>query len=182
MRTVSVAAFKNGLSFVIRQGTVRIVAGEGRIAASPNATFGTLWLTPNDAGATLDELVAHRYKAAEQQNLSAIAEILQANKGRVVTAVSNQKEYTGEFLGLREPEHTGPEDVGGESRGLAVKALPSPQVLLAGADGKLISLRLHEIDRLYLPDNSVLPIKQEDRIGLRFKIKGVGDRTNVTMG
>lgn len=182
MRTVSVAAFKNGLSFVVRQGTVRIVAGEGRITASPNATFGTLWLTPNDAGATLEELVAHRYKAAGQQNFSAIAEILQANKGRVVTAVSNQKEYTGEFLGLREPHPGAPEDIGGESRGVVVKALPSPQVLLAGADGRLITLRLHEIDRLYLPDKSVLPVKQEDRIGLRFKIKGVGDRANVTMG
>jgi len=182
MRTVSVAAFKNGLSFVLQQGTVRIVAGEGRIAASPNATLGTLWLTPNDPGATLDELVAHRYKAAEQQNFSAIAEILLANKGRVVTVVSNQKEYTGEFLGLREPERTTPEDLAGETRGLAVKALPSPQILLAGADGKLISLRLSEVERLYLPDHSVLPVKQEDRVGLRFKIKGVGERANVTMG
>jgi hypothetical protein len=166
----------------MQQGTIRIVAGEGRIAASPNATLGTLWLTPNDPGATLDELVAHRYKAAEQQNFSAIAEILMANKGRVVTVVSNQKEYTGEFLGLRDPNRAPPEDIAGETRGLAVKVLPSPQILLAGADGKLVSLRLSEVERLYLPDHSVLPVKQEDRVGLRFKIKGVAERANVTMG
>lgn len=43
-KTVAVAAFKNGLAFVVRQGNVRLQSGVGRVTPIPNATFGTLWL------------------------------------------------------------------------------------------------------------------------------------------
>jgi len=51
-KTVAVAAFKNGLAFVVRHGEVRLQSGTGRIAPIPNATLGTLWLSPDDPGAS----------------------------------------------------------------------------------------------------------------------------------
>jgi hypothetical protein len=62
-KTVAVAAFKNGLAFVVRQGTVQLQSGSGKIAPIPNATLGTLWLAPGEANTVLDEIVAYRYAA-----------------------------------------------------------------------------------------------------------------------
>lgn len=65
-KTVAVAAFKNGLAFVVRQGTVRLQGGAGRITPIPNATLGTLWLAPGEAGAIMDEIVSYRYAALRE--------------------------------------------------------------------------------------------------------------------
>ena len=54
-KTVAVAAFKNGLAFVVRQGTIHLQSGIGKITPIPNATLGTLWLAPGESGASLDE-------------------------------------------------------------------------------------------------------------------------------
>ena len=108
LKTAAVAAFKNGLAFVVKQGDVRLEAGAGNLAPIPNATLGSLWIAPNDAGASLEEVVAHRYKVSRQQNLTALADVLLANAGKVVTIVdNNQKEYTGEIVGFRQAEKSG---------------------------------------------------------------------------
>ena len=65
-KTVAVAAFKNGLAFVVRQGAVQLQSGMGRIAPIPNATLGTLWLAPGEANTMLDEVVAYRYAALRE--------------------------------------------------------------------------------------------------------------------
>jgi hypothetical protein len=57
-KTVAVAAFKNGLAFVLRQGEVPLSSGVGRITPIPNATLGSLWISPNTPGSKLDEVVA----------------------------------------------------------------------------------------------------------------------------
>src|SRR5437879_8874748 len=108
----AVAAFKNGLAFVVKHGDVRLEDGAGRIAPIPNATLGSLWITPNDAAASLDEVVAYQYKVPVEHNLTALADVLLANAGKVVTIGYNQqkeyRDYTGEIVGFREEEHSAP--------------------------------------------------------------------------
>jgi len=84
-----------------------------------------LWIAPNDAGASLDEVVAHRDKVFEQQNLTALTDVLLANAGKVVTVVdSAQKEYTGEIVGFRQAEKsaTEPASAAGD------RVVPQPHV------------------------------------------------------
>src|SRR5215475_12239984 len=68
-KTVAVAAFKNGLAFVVRQGSVQLQNGTGRITPIPNATLGTLWLAPGETGTSLDEVVAYRYNVSSERPL-----------------------------------------------------------------------------------------------------------------
>jgi len=56
--------------------------GVGSLTAIPNANAGFPLDAPNDAGASLDEVVAHRDKVFEQQNLTALTDVLLANAGR----------------------------------------------------------------------------------------------------
>src|SRR5215471_1183184 len=63
LKTSSLAVFKNGLGFFVRQGNANLKNGEAMIPSVPESTLGTLWLAPQDPGASLEELVAYRYKA-----------------------------------------------------------------------------------------------------------------------
>ncbi|MGA3090155.1 MAG: hypothetical protein ABSD75_16200 [Terriglobales bacterium] len=197
LKTATVAAFKNGLAFVVKQGYVHLEAGVGNLESVPNATLGSLWIAPNDDGASLDRVVARRSKLSVQRNLTVLADVLLANTGRVVTVVdSNQKEYTGEIVGFRRTEQA--EKPGDGSASLSnppgesfyADSPPSapqphiaPEFLLLKSDGKLLVLYYHNIARVTLPADSVLQQSQEEeRKALQFKIKGVADHASVTMG
>ncbi len=190
-KTVAVAAFKNGLAFVVRQGNVRLQSGVGQITPIPNATLGTLWLAPGESGTSLDEVVAHRYNVAGERNMTSLAEVLQANAGKIVVVTYNMKDYTGEIVGLREPDAIASSSpnllalAGPESSAGVVAALPAakPQYLLLRVDKKLVALPLSSITNAILPEDTNFREKiEQQRAALRFKVKGAGEKTNLTVG
>ena len=185
LKPVAVAAFKNGLAFVVKQGDAPLEDGAGKIAPLPAATLGSLWISPNDAKVTLDEVVAYHYKVAGQQNLTALAEILLANAGKTVTVgYGNQKEYTGEIVGFPEPlPSTEPGSSAVAAEAVSPQPKRIPEFLLLKVEGKLLALPLHNITHVELPANPVLQApKEEERKALRFKVKGAGSHANLTMG
>jgi hypothetical protein len=187
-KTVAVAAFKNGLAFVVRQGNVRLQSGVGRITPIPSATLGTLWLAPGESGTSLDEVVAYHYNLAAERNLASLAEVLQANAGKTVLVTCNMKDYTGEIVGLREPDSTAVTPLAASSPETgAGMAAPPPvvqsQYLLLRIDKKLVALPLSSIANAVLPEDAIFREKiEQPRAALRFKIKGSADKTNLTLG
>ena len=183
-KTVAVAAFKNGLAFVVRQGMIHLQSGVGRITPIPNATLGTLWLAPGESGASLDEVLAYHYNVAAQRNMESLADVLQANAGKTVTVTFNNKDYTGEVVGLREPDPSAaaPAPAPGSEAAASVPAAKA-QYLLLRVDKKLVALPVNSIANAILPDDTVFSEKiEQQRAALRFKIKGGGDKTNLTVG
>jgi hypothetical protein len=183
-RTVAVAAFKNGLAFVVRQGTVQLQSGTGRITPIPNATLGTLWLAPGESNSSLDEVVAYRYNIPAERPLGSIAEVLQANVGKTVTVTysMNMKDYTGEIVGVRESKPVAV-DVAPEGAADASVLNAKPQYLLLRVDKKLLALPIGSIANAILPDDTNFLEKiEQPRSALRFKIKGAGEKTDLTMG
>jgi hypothetical protein len=191
LKTSAVAAFKNGLAFVIKQGDVRLENGAGKITPIPKATLGSLWLAPNDTGTSLDEVVAYRYKVRRQQSLTALADVLLANPGKTVTVgYGNEKEYTGEIVGVREA--AAPEaatSVESPLAAVSAAAPPSaaarlaPEFLLLKSEGKLLALQFRSITQVAFPADTLLQTRQEEeRQALRFKIKGAAGHANLTMG
>lgn len=192
LKTAAVAVFKNGLAFVLRQGDVRLESGSGRISPVPGATLGTLWIAPNDPGASLDEVVAYHYKVSGKRSLTALAEVLLENAGKTVTVETNdQKEFTGEIVGLPQSELPSPElppaafstSVQPAAYAIAPAARTIPEFLLLKSGDKLTALQLSSVYRVNLPANTILQaMQEEDRRALRFKIKGAGSHANMTMG
>jgi hypothetical protein len=197
LKTAAVAAFKNGLAFVVKQGDLRLEQGAGSLEPVPNATLGSLWIAANDAGASLDEVVAYRKKVAVPQNLTVLADVLLANAGKVVTIVDNsQKEYTGEVIGFRQAEKVEKPADRYEARpnrpgeNFYANALPSvaqprvmPEFLLLQSEGKLLALYFHNVARVILPaDPTLQQSQEEERKALRFKVKGMTGHANLTMG
>ena len=192
LKTVAVAAFKNGLGFVVRQGDVQLESGAGKIAPIPSLTLGSLWIAPNDPGASLDEVVAYRYQVSGQRKIDSLAAVLSANPGKTVKLVYDQKEFAGEIVGLRTKDLPPGDPVpipypgmpsGNSGDGSLLSAPVTPEYLLLKSDGKLVALHLSGVSQATLPaDMSFYEAQREERKALRFKLKGGGSRANLTMG
>jgi hypothetical protein len=183
-KTVAIAAFKNGLAFVVRQGTVQLRSGTGRITPIPNATLGTLWLAPGETGTSLDEVVAYRYHVPAERQLQSLTEVLQTNIGKTVTVTysMNMKDYTGEIVGVRESK-TATGDVNADGAPEVLPSIAKPQYLLLRVDKKLLALPIGSIANAVLPDDTIFHEKiDQPRSALRFTIKGAGEKTDLTMG
>ncbi len=179
-KTVAIAAFKNGLAFVLRQGEVPLSSGVGRITPIPNATLGSLWISPNTPGSKLDEVIAYRYNVGGERTIPSLSEILRANAGKAITVSYQAKEYTGEVVGLRDSGQATTEPSLAFS-GLAPR--PGEDYLLLRVEKKLLAIPLGGISMASLPDDAILrePTQQPSQ-ALRFTVKGGSQKEKLTMG
>src|SRR5262249_20779289 len=136
----------------------------------------------------LDEVVAYRYNVTGERPLQSIAELLQANTGKTVTVTysMNMKDYTGEIVAVRDSRLEAepvPHDVNPESAPDSAALTAKPQYLLLRVDKKLLALPIGSIANAVLPDDTIFHEKFEQaRSALRFRIKGAGEKTDLTMG
>lgn len=180
-KTVAVAAFKNGLAFMIRQGEVPLTAGTGRISPVPSATLGTLWLSSSTPESKIDEVVAYRFNTAAERPIPSIGEMLQANAGKTVTITYQMKEYTGEVVGLGDSRTDAAQPAVPQDRNLDAQARSS--YLLLRVNKSLMAFPIGEISTATLPDDAILHQQiQLPGQALRFKVKGGSTKENLTMG
>ena len=182
-KTVAVAAFKNGLAFVIRQGEIPLSSGTGRIAPIPNATLGALWLSPGTPESRLDEVVAYRYNVASERTISSIGDVLQTNLGKTVTITYQGKEYTGEVVSLRDSSEDPTVFPQTPDRIRDSNIRPRPEYLLLKAEKRLLAFPLGGISMANLPEDAVL--REHTMLpgqALRFKVKGGSPKEKLTMG
>ena len=180
-KTVAVAAFKNGLAFVLRQGEIPLAAGAARLAPIPTATLGSLWLAPVNPEARIDEIVAYRYNTPTQRPIQSIGEMLRANAGKTVTITYQMKDYTGEVVGLKDnaPDPT--------TASIAPTDVRYPQqhedYLLLRTDNRLMAFPLGGISMANLPDDAILhQTVQTPNQALRLKMKNASAKEKLSMG
>jgi len=112
------------------------------------------------------------------QALTRLTDVLLANTGKLLTVIdSNQKEYTGEIIGLQTQEPLSAVE------GAMPQPRPMPEFLLIKSEGKLLALNIHTVVRVVLPSDPILQQKvEEERKALRFRIRGADSHANVTVG
>lgn len=182
LKPVAVAVFKNGLAFVVRDGSVKVASGEAKIPFVPMATLGSLWVAPKDPGASLEELVAYRYSEKSQGPAATIGQILAGNPGKVVTVSYGEKEYTGEIVGLRSGEEKPVEPAPEDSTVSPMRLQGLPEYLLLKSEGKMLALPVSGFGAVALPPDANLKVEDTHwKTGLCMKIKGSGDRAKLTM-
>lgn len=179
-RTVAVAAFKNGLAFVLRQGDVPLSSATGRIAPIPNATLGSLWLSSATPGSKIDEVIAYRYTIASRQPIASIGAILQANPGKTVTITYQAKEYTGELVGLKNSAQDSDDHV--QTSVIPISPAREDYVLLR-MDKRILAIPLGGISTASFPDDAILQETIENQgQALRFKVAGGAQKEKLIMG
>ena len=181
-KTIAVAAFKNGLAFVLRQGEIPFSSGIARLAPIPAATLGTLWLAPVNSEARIDEIVAYRYNTATQRPIQSISEILRANAGKTVTITYQMKDYTGEVVGL---QNAAPTPTTNPMVPADVRYPPQPHedYLLLRTEKRLMAFPLGGISMANLPDDAILhETVQSQNQALRLKLKSASAKEELSMG
>jgi len=180
-KAVAVAAFKNGLAFVLRQGEIPISAGTARLSPIPTATLGSLWIAPVNPDAKIDEIVAYRYNTPTHRPIQTIGEILRANAGKTVTITYQMKDYTGEVVGLKD---TPPDPVTASIAPTDSRYAPQHEdYLLLRTEKRLMAFPLGGISMANLPDDAILrETLQTQSQALRLKIKGASTKEKLSMG
>jgi hypothetical protein len=187
LKTTSVAAFKNGLGFFMRQGTAHVANGQARIPFVPEASLGTLWLAPNESGVTIEELVAYRYKAQKERSIESLEELLENSVGKTVTVTFNQKEYTGEVLRFSKPEKQNtanpPNNVNPYLVSPSIIPVQPARVLLMKVGDAVLAMDPRSVSLVSSPVAPSMTIKQDSEAkALRFTLKGAKETANLTMG
>lgn len=83
-RVKSVAAFKNGVAFVLKAGDTRLRDGWARMDSLPTASLGTLWLGATDKSGPITEVCTYKEKVADESDAVSLSELLSANVGHRV--------------------------------------------------------------------------------------------------
>lgn len=186
-KPVSLAVFKNGLGFVVRQGKINLVEdGWGTLHTVPNATFGSLWLAPGDPGVILEEVIASQGDVTKPKSVQSLAELLQANVGKPATVFINDKVYySGVILPTpEEPETSSPP--GTRDTRTGYNYLP-PQVpselFLMKVNDSVMAFRHSQVQFIALGSTPVtkLEVKEKSKL-LKFKAKGATSAASITMG
>jgi len=182
LKTTSVAAFKNGLGFFMRQGTAHLANGQARIPYVPQATLGSLWLAPNDSGISIEELVAYRYKIPKERGIDSLDELLQTSVGKTVTVTFNQKEYTGLVLGLTKPESPNQSNPANPYAS-SVMPIQGGHLLLMKVGDAVLAMDPRSVTLVSSPAMPDTTIKADTEAkALRFTVKGAVGTANLTMG
>lgn len=186
-KPVSLAVFKNGLGFVVRQGKINLVEdGWGTIHTVPNATFGSLWLAPGDPGVILEEVIASQGTVTRPKAVQSLADLLQANVGKPATVFINDKiSYSGIILPAPgESEAALPPNTreGGAGYSYVPPQVPSELFLLKVNDS-VMAFRHSQVQFIALGSGPVtnLDVKEKTKL-LKFKAKGATSAASITMG
>lgn len=96
LKTQSISIFKNGKSFVLKQGKVKTTNKVYTINKIPNALFGTLWFSGKDSKIVEVSSKLEVVSEAIERKASTFTDLLFANKGKEVSIItSDDKIYTG---------------------------------------------------------------------------------------
>ncbi len=80
----TVAAFKNGLAFVLKAGDTPLKDGWARMDQLPPATLGSLWIGTTSKSGPVTDVIAYKEKVAEDTEAVSMNELLAANVGHRV--------------------------------------------------------------------------------------------------
>jgi hypothetical protein len=94
-RVTNAVVFKNGLTYITREGNVAFSGGVARVWPVPDALLGTLWV--GASGRTIDEVRAVK-EAHAGETVDSISELIDANAGRAVVVMVENRDYSGTLV------------------------------------------------------------------------------------
>jgi hypothetical protein len=111
-RVKTVAAFKNGLAFVLKAGDTPLKDGWVRMDQLPPASLGSLWIGTTSKSGPVTDVIAYKEKVAEDTEAVSMNELLAANVGHhvILTYESGTTPKSAEGKLLAVPADRKPDD------------------------------------------------------------------------
>lgn len=156
LRVTEAIVFKNGLSFVTRQGPLAFKDGEARIVPAPDALLGTLWIAAGER--RVDGARASKEEVQVESEATSLAALLDVNAGRKVSLLIDDREYTGKLV-----------------------QSPAPLVLLQ-IDGKVHAFNRDSVKSVAFAEAPSLKVSQpESRTVLSIQAQGANESEPATV-
>jgi hypothetical protein len=183
----TVAAFKNGLAFVLKAGETPLKDGWARMDQLPPAALGTLWIGTTSKSGPITDVIAYREKVSEDAEAINMNEMLSANVGRkaILTYVSGTTPKSAEGTLLAVPVDRTPDE--------NVITVPNPppysSYRMPGTEpmhGEIVLLRTTTADGraslLSLAKSSVLSLEILGDSNVRTAVEKEVARTKIRVG
>jgi len=103
--TQSLSVFKNGQSFIIKEGKITASDNVYKISMLPNALFGTYWFNGISHPITMITSRVEKFTEQQERKANSFLELLHANKGKKITIfTSESRTFTGTVEDFDLPE------------------------------------------------------------------------------
>lgn len=106
----TIAVFKNGLGFFIREGVVILHDGWAVTEYVPNASLGTIWIGSMEKDALLEEVIGFREDIKRPSEAVSMEELLESNIGKRVKITHSDRIIEGTIRAVPETREPGKED------------------------------------------------------------------------
>jgi hypothetical protein len=177
-RTRAVALFKNGLGFVTREAVLPARPGTLLVEGLPVPVHGTFWAWLPGRPEGLREIRAFERRVPERMTASSLAELLEANVGRVVElGLGGNESVKGKLLKVEAPPGAAPS---GWRESLRPGPPPATLVLLETAKGT-VAVDRSRVQRVDGDPGLWTEFERERRgAALQFDVAGQGgDRVRI---
>lgn len=178
----TVAVFKNGLGFFMRDGEALLTDGWASSDVVPNAALGTFWVGSACAGMTIDRLTAGYEEVPRTVPAVTIPELLTANVGRRVRFAYADKVAEGKLLAL-------PEDPGATAYRptypvlAAIPPVTAADLVLVETAGGTLAIPKHSVTWVEFAEPPATVLTRMEKVKrLHFKVNGATGRAPVSIG
>jgi hypothetical protein len=164
----TIAIFKNGLGFFIREGEVSLKEGWAVTEYVPNSTLGSMWIGSLDKGANLEEVIGFKEEIKKEAGAISIEELLKGNIGKKVTVTFGEETIEGTIKSVPEDRHLEQEG------GVRYDRRPnhkSAKIVIIDTKGGEVVLNKNSISRVEFPQGfSTNFLNKEKAKRIKFKV------------
>ena len=185
-KPTTIAVFKNGLGFFIREGVASLADGWAVTSHVPSPALGSLWIASLDDEATLEEVVGFEEEIESETEANSLQDLLVANVGKRVSLVLGDEIIEGTIKSVpadRQPEQQ--DAARDDYRSSYLSSQPQAQpgsLLIVETEGGDVALSKNSISRI----ESVGPLVTsfttvEKKKRIKFKVASAKDTTGLRL-
>jgi hypothetical protein len=161
----TIAVFKNGLGFFIREGEVDLLNKWAVTEYVPKATLGSLWIGSLDKDAQIEEVIGFFQKVESETEAITLQELLKVNIGKKAKITANNRLIEGIIQSV--PENRVPYPETTQER---VQSYPGTIVIIRTKEGD-VALNKNAVSKIEFPTSySTQTQSQRKEKRIKFKV------------
>ncbi|MHB1190021.1 MAG: hypothetical protein ACYC08_04195 [Armatimonadota bacterium] len=183
-KTRSVAVFKNGLGFFMRDGVSDLSGGSAVTDLVPPAALGTLWAGSSQKGVKVERLVAYMEDVKEHLPALTVQQMLSANGGKRARLMCGDRIFEGTLISVQAENPSTEVNQVQPYSSRSYAALPAtPTLALLRTESGILALDLGRITWVEVLDDPATEYTVTKKVNrMRFEVSGANKKTQVTMG
>ena len=180
-KTRSVAVFKNGLGFFVREGEAKLTNGWAMTEVVPAAALGTFWIGSPKPGISIERLTALQEEVSRTVPAIYIQEMLAANVGKKVRFMVGDKVIEGKLIAVPDDRKPDPNRPTYPAYTSAIPPAASNLALIETATGT-VAINKSSISWIEFEGRANVEYTAKERVKrFQFKVAGAKDKATVTM-